>query len=137
MALSHLAQLVCQHRGQLVTRGHHANQAQVHTQVATGQRKGIHRAIAPQQHLPGKALIQLGRELAARARSRQQRLPQPLHIFHQHRVIDVVRVAVQLADDAVAQPALFARGEGTAIAQGGQAGLGSSGQRGTHTHCYQ
>ncbi|MBP7932012.1 MAG: transcriptional regulator, partial [Comamonas sp.] len=41
---------------------HHPDQAQVQPQIATRKGKGIHGAVTPQQHLPRKALVQLGRQ---------------------------------------------------------------------------
>ena len=123
MALRYMAQLMRQHRSEFVAATDHAHQPQMHAQITARQRKGVHRAVAPQQHLPSKALVQIGRKLAARTRRRQQRLPQVVDIFIEHRVIDVVRVAVQLADDAVAQAAFIAQRQITAIAQRWQARL--------------
>jgi len=135
--LRHVAQLVRHHRGQLVARAHHPDQAQVQPQVAARQGKGIHGAVTPQQHLPRKALVQLGRQLAPRPRRRHQRLPDALHIFANHRVIDVVRVAVQLANDAVAQPPLLTAGQVAAIPQGWKPPLCVSRQGACHANRYQ
>jgi hypothetical protein len=85
VALRDVAEFVRQHRGQLVTAGSHANQAQVHAQVAPRQSKGIDAAVAAQQYLPGKALVQLGRHLTLRPCRRQQGLPLGLHALHEHR----------------------------------------------------
>jgi hypothetical protein len=67
VALGDVAHLVAQHRGQLVARTHHAHQPEVQPEVAAGQGKGVDAAVAPQEDLPGEALVQLGRQLAARA----------------------------------------------------------------------
>ncbi len=118
MPLRHVAQLVRHHRGQLVARAHHPDQAQVQPQVAAGQGKGIHGAVTPQQHLPRKALVQLGRQLARARAAAINGCQMPCTYSPITRVIDVVRVAVQLANDAIAQPPLLAAGQVAAIPQG-------------------
>ena len=45
MSLGDVAQFMAQYRRQLVTVAHRANQAQMHAQVATRQRKGIDAAV--------------------------------------------------------------------------------------------
>ena len=127
VALRDVAQLMRQHRRQLVTRADHADQAQMHPQIAARQRKGVDRAVPPQQDLPGKALLQLVRQLAARACRIDQVLPDAFHIFLQYRIVDVVRIAVERADDAVTQTPLVTGRRGRAIAQRGQAQLGLCG----------
>ena len=127
VALRDVAQLMRQHRRQLVARADHSDQSQVHSQIAAGQRKGVDRAVPPQQDLPGKALFQLVRQLAPRARRIDQVLPDAFHILLQYRIVDVVRIAVQRADDAVTQAPLVTGRRGCAIAQSGQAQLGLCG----------
>ena len=124
VALRDVRQLVRQHRGQLGARADHAHQPQVQAEVTARQRKGVDAAVAPQQHAPGVALVQLGRQLAARAGAVQQRAPQAVDVFADDGVVDVVRVAVQLADDGVAQLALFQRRHLAGVAQRGQAARG-------------
>jgi hypothetical protein len=73
----------------------------MHTQIAAGQGKSVHRPVAAQQNAPSKSLLQLGRQLAPRGRCFDQGHPQPLDVFVQHGVFQVVGVSVQLAGDAV------------------------------------
>ena len=56
-------------------------------------------------------------------------LPDVLHVLVQHRVVDVVRVAVQLAGDALAQLALGGGGHFAGVAQRGQLGVGRASQQ--------
>ena len=65
---------------------------------------------------------------APRLSRRHQALPDLLHILHQHWVVDVVWIAVQLTGETVAQPPLGACGHVAAVAQGGQLGVGRHGQ---------
>ena len=123
VALCHVGQFVGHHRGQLITAGDCANQPQVHAQIAAGQRKGVDAFIAPQQHLPGKTLLQLWRQITARFGGLYQGLPDTHHIGVQLRVIDVVGIAVERANDAVAQAALFAGGEICPVAHARQRNL--------------
>ena len=69
VALRDVRHLVRQHRSQLVARGDGAHQPQVQAEIAARQREGVDGAVAPQQHLPGVALVQLGGQFAARART--------------------------------------------------------------------
>ena len=135
MALGHMAEFVRQHRCEFITRRHHPHQAQMHPQVATGQGKRVYRAVPSQQNLPGEALVQLGRQFSARPGRFHQRLPDALHIVCDDRIVDVVGVPVQLADDAVAQSALGAGGEIAAFAQGGQMRLGMDWEN--QANCYK
>ena len=105
MPLRDMAQLVRQHGGHLIGAGDRTDQPQMHAKIAARQGKGIDAAVADQKHVPGKALVQFCRQLAARAGSGHQRLPDALQIIHQHRVIDIVRVAVKADGDAVANAA--------------------------------
>ena len=100
-----MAQLMGQHGGHLIGAGDGTDQPQMHAKIATRQGKGIDAAVADQKHVPGKAFVQFRRQLAPRAGSGHQRLPDALQIIHQHRVIDVVRVAVKADGDAVANAA--------------------------------
>ena len=106
VALGNVAELVAQHRGQLVARADNAHQPQMHAKVAPRQGEGVDRAVAPEQHLPGKGVDQLGRHLAARYGRRQQRLPDALQVLHGDRVVHVIGVAVEAAGNAVAQAPL-------------------------------
>ena len=117
MALGDVAKFVPEHRRQFVAAADHADQAQMHAQITAGQRKRVHRAVAPEQNLPGKPRIELGRQIAARARCREQRLPDALHILGQDWVVDIVRIAVDLARNAVAQAPLGTAAHVTAVAQ--------------------
>ena len=81
VALGDVAQLMPQHRGQLVAAGHHRNQTQVHAQVAAGHGKGIHRAVLAQHDFPGKALVQFRRQITPQTSRRHQGLPNALHIL--------------------------------------------------------
>jgi hypothetical protein len=103
VALGDMAELVRQHRRQFIAAAHHPHQPQMQAKVGTGQGKGIDRAVAAQQNLPGVGLVELRGQLAALAGRRQQRLPDALHVFHEDRIVHIVRVAVQLAGNAVAQ----------------------------------
>ena len=128
MALRDVAEFVPQDRGQLVAVADHGNQPQVHAQVAARQGKGVDRAVAPQHDLPGKTLGQFGRQVTTRARCRQQGLPDALHVLGQHRVVQVVRIAVDFTRDAVPQAALVAAAHGAGVAQRrdlGARGLGA------------
>ena len=124
VALRHVRELVGHHRGQLIAAAHRTNQPQVHPQIATGQGKGVNALVAAQQNLPGKALADFLRQIAALTRRFHQRLPDAEHIGMQLRVVDIVRVAVERGNDAVAQPALFAGRQVCAIAHAGQGQLG-------------
>ena len=84
---------------------------------AAGQGKGIDAAVLDQKNLPGKAFVQLGRQLAALARRSQQRLPDALHIARQHRVVQHIRVTVEAGGDPVAQPPLGRRWQLGGVAQ--------------------
>ncbi|MNV36108.1 hypothetical protein D3C71_1275730 [compost metagenome] len=125
VALGDVAELVGQHRGQLVAGGNDPDQAKVHAQIAARQRKRVHRAVAPQQDLPREALIQLWRELPTRLGGSHQRAPDTLHIVGNDGVVDVVGVSVKFADDAVTQATLGAGGEVAGVAEGGQGRLGT------------
>ncbi len=147
MPLRDVAQLVPQHRRQLVAVADHCNQTHVHTQVAAGQGKSVHRAVAPEHDLPGKALVQFRRQIAPQPGGRQQGLPNALHVVGQHGVVQVVGVAVNFAGNAVAQASFVAAGHVAAIAQrgqlagrqrcGGRVGLGLQPQRTGHANSYQ
>ena len=137
MALADVAQLVRQHRSEFIGRAHHPHQAQVHAQIATRQREGVDHAVAPKKELKRKALVQFGRDFAARARRSNQRLPHVLHVFGQLGIVDVVRIAVQLPRDAVAQAPLRARAHVPAVAQRGQAGLTGLLRVSERAHYYQ
>ena len=108
MALGHVAEFVRQHRRQFVARGGDVDQAQLQAEPAAGQRERVDDAVLAQQHLPGEAVVELRGEFAARAGGGQQPLPDVLHVLVQDGVVDVVRVAVQLARDPLAEFALGA-----------------------------
>ena len=95
-------------------------------QIGTRQGKGIHGAVAPQQNLPGIGFIQLGRQVPALAGCRQQGLPNALHVLGEDGVIHVIRVTVELARNAVPQPALGTGRHVGAITQVGQGGAGGA-----------
>ena len=69
------------------------DQAEVHADVAAGQREGVDAAVAHQEGFPGEALVDVGADVAALARRGDQRLPERLQVLEQHRVVEVVRVA--------------------------------------------
>ena len=121
-----------EHRGQLVARGRHAHEAQVHADEAARQREGIDAAVAHEEGLPGEALVQVGADLAALACRGHERLEDALQVLEQDGVVAVVRVAPDLAHDLVAQLALGTDAEVLAggVAQGGQLVLG--GEDGGH-----
>ena len=110
MPLGDVAQFMAQYRRQLVTVAHRANQAQMHAQVATRQRKGIDAAVTNQKQLPGKALVQLRRDVPTRARCRHQGLPNALQVVPQHRVVDVVWIPVNAGGNALANASLCGGG---------------------------
>ena len=118
-------QFVGQHRSQLVAGAGDGDQAQVHADIAAGQRKGVDAAVAHQEDFPGQLLRGVGGDLAALARRLDQRLPDALHVVEQRRVVQVGRVAPDLAHDLLAQRALGADAELLArfFAQRGQAHL--------------
>ncbi len=120
VALRDVAQLVRQHRGQLLGALRHREQAQVDAQVAAGQGKGVDAALARNHQLPGQALGQLGRHLATLLGGGQQGLPQELQVVDEHGVVEVVRVPVNAAGNAVAKPALGGHGETFAVAEAGE-----------------
>ena len=120
VALGDVGQLVCHDGGQLIAAGYRTDQAQMHAQITTGQGKGVDAFIATQQNLPGKTLFQLWRHVSTCLGRLYQRLPDAHHISLQLRIVNVVRVAVQRADDAVPQAALFTAGDLCAVAHIGQ-----------------
>ena len=111
MTLGDVAGFVCNHRSQLIATADHTDQPQVHAHIATRQRKRIDLAVLAQQQSPGKALFKLWRQLPVLARRILQVQPDAFHILLQHRVIQIVRVAVQLLDDGIAQAALLTRSQ--------------------------
>ena len=122
--LGDVAELVGQHRGQLVLAGHLGNQAQVHAHVAAGQRKRIYGAVTAQKHRPGKSVFELGRQFAPLLRPLQQTAPNAPHVFIEQGVVYVVGVAKQLAGNAITQLALCRHADFHPVAQAGQLGLG-------------
>ena len=106
---------------------------EVHADKTAGQRKGVDAAVAHQEDLEGQLLGGFRRDLAALARRFEQRLPDTLQVLQQRRVVQVVRVAADLAHDLVAQVALGAEAEvlGRGLAQRRQPHLrhGASVQR--------
>ena len=129
MALRDMAELVREHRGQLVGAGHGRQQAHVHAEVATRQREGVDRRLAQQQQAPGVALVGIGRQFAARLGRIEQRPPDLLQIIGQQRVVQVVGVAVDRACDLVADAALLAQRHLAAVAQAGQGAHGWQGRQ--------
>ena len=136
--LSDVAELVRQHRGQLIVRAHRGNQSQMHAQIAAGQGKGIDGAVTPDHDAPGKALAQLGAHFTAPLSRLYQRVPQTVQVFVEHRVFEVIGVAVELACDAVAQLSLGAQRQALGMAEGGQGGsLRPGGTRPNQQGCAQ
>ena len=121
MALSNVAGFVGDDRCQLIATADHTNQPQIHAHITAGQCKRIDLPVLAQNQRPGKTLFQLWRQLPILARRILQVQPDAFHILLQHRVIEIVRVAVQLLDDGIAQAALLTRSQrGRPIAQRGQ-----------------
>ena len=112
-----MAEFVRQHRCQLVAAADRGNQTQMQAQITTRQGKRIDAAVTPQHDLPGKTLVDFTRQVAPAARCCKQRLPDLLNIFGQHRVIDIVGIAVDFACNTVTQLALRAGGERTSVAE--------------------
>ena len=106
MTLRYVAHLVGQHGRQFVSVAHDTYQAQMQTEITARQGKGVDGPVAPKHDLPSKALLDLGRHFAAGFRCSQQRLPDAVDVFEQDGIIQVVRVAVDLPRNAVAQAAL-------------------------------
>ena len=117
MTLGHVRQLVAEHGGQLVPAGDNCHQPQVQSKIAAGQRKRVDRTVFAHHDFPGKAFVQLGAEVASQPCRRQQQLPDALHILGHHRVVNVVRVAVDFTRNAVAHASLVARRHVAAVAQ--------------------
>ncbi len=124
VALRYVAEFVRQHAGQFLRALGDRQQPQVHPHVTARQGKCVHGLGAVDHQLPGQALIQLRRHIAALARRAEQWPPDRLQVVHQHRIVQVIGVAVDLARDLVTQPALVGDGEFGAIAQTGQAATG-------------
>ena len=111
VALRDVAELVRQHRRQLVARGRHRDEPQVDAHPAAGQGKGVDVAVAHQKCVPGELAVHVTVHFTARARSGHQGAPQRNQIFLQDGVVKVVGVAHDLAHDLLAQAALTARRE--------------------------
>ncbi len=126
MALRDVGQLVGEDRGQLVAQRGHRDQPEVQADVAAGQRKGVDRAVAHGEDLPGEGRVGVGADVTARARGRQQRRPQRLQVVEQQRVVEVGRVAADLAHDLLADAALAGHRQrlGRGVAERGQARRG-------------
>ena len=120
VALRDVRQLVAEHGRKLVPAADDGDQPEVEPEVTARQRKGVDGAVAAQKDLPGKALVELGRELATHPCCGQQTLPDVLHVFDDDRVVDVVGVAVDLARDLVAESALGTGRHLAAISHAGQ-----------------
>ena len=103
MTLRHVAQLMGQYGRQLIPIGDSAHQTEVQTQIPAGQCKCIDATVLAQQNLPGESPVNVGGQVTPLSRSGQQGLPDALHILHNHGVVDVVGIAVQLARNALAQ----------------------------------
>jgi hypothetical protein len=117
---------VREHGGEFVARSGHRDQAEVHADIAAGQRERIDASVAHQEHLPREARIGLGVDVAALACRSDQRFPDRLQVLEQQRVIEVVRVAPDVAHHLFAQPPLGARPKITRhrVAERGQRYLG-------------
>ena len=131
VALRHVRQFVRQHRRQLVSAGGERDQPEVHAHVTARQRERIDAAVAHEKGFPGEPLVQVGIDVAVAARLRDERDPQRLEIFQQHRVVQVVGVAPDLAHDLFAQLALRAEAEifRFGVAQGRQVVLRGGGRQ--------
>ena len=125
VTLCDVRQLMAQHRGQFVAAASHGHQPEIQPQIPSRQGKSVDVAVTPEQHRPGKTLVELGRQFAAQARGCQQAQPDVLHILSDHRIVDVVGVAVQLAGNAVPQLALGAGSHFSSVAHAGKLGAGS------------
>ena len=90
------------------------------TKISARQRKGIDALVAQQEELPGKTLVQLRAELAAALRGTLQRLPDALHIVHQHRVVHKIGIAVDADGNTVANAPFGSEGEISVVSQGRQ-----------------
>ena len=103
----------------------------MHAHIAAGQGEGIDAWVAHQEHFPRKALVQVSVQVTQRFRPGHERRPNRLHVVQQERVVDVVRVAPNLAHDLLAQTALSADAEVFfgGVAQGGQIEFGGTGMR--------
>mmetsp|Transcript_4778 Transcript_4778/g.16841 ORF Transcript_4778/g.16841 Transcript_4778/m.16841 type:complete len:461 (+) Transcript_4778:920-2302(+) len=111
VALGDVRQLVGQHRGQLVTRHGHLDQAQVGAHKAARQREGVDALVAHQERLPGKAGLGFIADVPELARRSDQGRPDALQVLLQQRVQHVVGVDADLAHHLIAQPALGAHVE--------------------------
>ena len=120
MALRYMTEFMPQHRGQLVAAAHHCQQTQMNAEIPPRQGESVDRAVSSEHQFPGKALAQFTGEVTTPACSRQQWLPDALHIVGQYRVINVVRIAVDLTRNPVAQPAFDAAAHLATVTEGRQ-----------------
>ena len=120
MALGDVAELMPEHRGQLIAAGNDGHQPQMQPELAARQRKRVHRAVARQQDIPGIELLHVRAQIAAGAGGVQQGLPNALHIAGDDRIVHIVGIAVQAAGNTVAQAALGGGRHLGAVAQIGQ-----------------
>ena len=111
-----MGELVREHAGQLIACGHCAHQAQMQSEISTGQRKGIDTAVFANHDFPRELLL-LDGDITPFARSGEQRLPDALHIGTDDGIVDVVRVAVNLACDTRAEFLLSGYAHFLAVAQ--------------------
>ena len=108
VALRDVRHLVREHRGELVARRRHRDQAEVDADVAAGQRECVDARIADQERLPGEARSMSAVMLPSERDCGDERLPDRLEVLEQQRVVDVVGVDADLAHDLVAELALGA-----------------------------
>ena len=101
MPLRHVAELVPEHGCQFIAAVDGADQTKVHAHIAAWQCKGVDTAVTQQEKLPGKSLIQLVVDFAAGTRRRHQRQPDRLHVVAQHRVVNIVGIAINTGGNAV------------------------------------
>ncbi|MEY4257111.1 MAG: hypothetical protein RJA56_12 [Pseudomonadota bacterium] len=136
VALRHVAELVRHHAGDFRGTVGGGDQPQIHTHVTTGQGEGVDAFVSRDDQLPRKALGQLGTDVAAFLCGFEQGLPQQLQVVAEHRVVDVIGVAVNALRDAIAQAPLLGNGHALLVAQAGQGGLGHAQgcRQGTQNH---
>ena len=99
------------HRSELVAGAGDGDQAEVNADEAAGQGECVDARVANEKGLPGKALVDVGGDVAEAASGGDERLPDRLQVLEQQRVVDVVRIEVDLAHDLVADLAFRADAE--------------------------
>jgi hypothetical protein len=138
MALGDVAELVCKNRRELVLGGGDVDQPQLQAKPGARQRERIDDAVLAQQYPPGETLVDFRSDFAARAGGREQPRPDVQDVFIQHRVVEIVGIAIQVACDLLTQLALGAAGHLAGVTQGGELRpRGHRRQRADQTHCSQ